>query len=1570
MAKDFEQYLRDTGYYGDSLPSDQTPIAPTDTTFTPAPPTASPNPASGQKPAVDQNIYKVPSAIDYDTASKLSDFQTLDPTTVETALQKGRRSRSDTKKGETVGATVPEFAAGAKNMWETFKEEFFIGNQVSAARISSMMFGAMSVDYRNMTIEEPGFRGAVQEGLAAYGQTLAPTELIPFAKYMRGLTMSWKDWSQEALLDARTSRDFDPDAVTSVLGSAGSSALSSMVIGGFWKGLLPLASTKQLTYLTTGTFGMQIGTQSYEQDIEEGATELEALSYSLLKGGATVFTEKLGVNWLFKEHKSTAYRVADAAFGRFFENIFSQTAYTTTDYLAANFEKTFRPLPDGSLGYEADTIYGKRTFKSFEEFNDFAKNLLFTSMLGSLMSGATSFAIGGPVNRFLSEGYRRAGLTREQANTFVDKMMAEAQLNMHSELALRAGIDYAVVSRNNRRIDALLGVEAPGAPDTSIQGVEGKGAQIPGVSDDVVLQGRMTKLRSDFEGLTEELAKIDKELVDMDSLDAEVAKRDRQRVEKRQNEVADKLSKVVQEHQAIMSGRAIYVDKPSAKVQGVDGETTKKQQLIDEGFVPITPDSQVYVPASVLMNVQAQAVVSAVRNYTQGKQDAKKALNHEGLVARRIMRDYVKGLPVNPKVKERLMRKLVGVKNGADLNRAVVAIAPLAVNAIDRAKVNGLKADIDGMMTRYRKDKKVGVDQKKVLDRILTLKKDQSIREDILKDVADNGIMPDEGLKALYHLMARYYSPGMVDTVAELTQVHRALTAFTNYGATEANRVAAERGIKLEQDVQRVIDAIDADKITPTEKQTGIRQSTVSSFFTLLRGVTLTEPNLMYNSIAKALVASGSEAEVIDAFEVLNTFGAELNQYHYEGMYKQRLQDAYKTAFDLKNKYDATSQMQRDSKNLPGDLRIPMFRPDGKIYAYLETTTPARARTIWQYWQNTKSQRALERAGYTQESIDFIETNILTPQDHAFMAETSRIMSEIYELVKPVYERLTNKPLGYEAFYLPLLSASDITASGDILPGASNMETMLKGGSIWGDPTFVAPASTKSKTGGGEVKIANDFSLVQKYARDMIHFATMGDKMNQLKSIFQDSRIREAVVKRYGQTRYDMFNKAIDGMMRNTARKRDDSGFGVFDKMVNHLAVGAITASGPKLGLMQLSSSTIAMVDVGVENFVRGIASFRAALQTGEINKLKEYSYYKYRGIDNFSIAMRLANEASSGIKGDLGLSNKYQDALTFFMRAGDKGGVLINTWVLYDVNKRNGMSDEMALKKAFEVTNTNQQSSFMSQMPMAAIEGDSFTKAFYKFTSTTNQYFNNMYVASAEYAGALRRSIRKGESPVDVAEALLVSPQAKKLARSFIMYHVVQPLLYGLVAGAGRIDPDEFKLLAVMGPFARLAFFGQLAHQSASLSLMAFSEVNEENPNWREFWRGYQKLNNDTIIVSWLKQVAKFQKLIAEVSVEDITWREAAELTDALGRTMTIAYPTGGAGLQWLGRAGQGTMDIMEDDYYSGLRRYMGYSTYAIDNSKPSDKNDDAMDVLKRFRSQTRKGLGGSAINKFRNSR
>jgi hypothetical protein len=154
--------------------------------------------------------------------------------------------------------------------------------------------------------------------------------------------------------------------------------------------------------------------------------------------------------------------------------------------------------------------------------------------------------------------------------------------------------------------------------------------------------------------------------------------------------------------------------------------------------------------------------------------------------------------------------------------------------------------------------------------------------------------------------------------------------------------------------------------------------------------------------------------------------------------------------------------MQRDSSPLPGELQIPMFRPDGEVYSYFGETTPARVRTIWQYWQNTKSRRALERAGYTQESIDFIETNILTPEDHAFIAETSRVTAEIYELVKPVYERLTNKPLGYEAFYLPLLSDSEIDASGDILPGASNMENMLKGGTIWGDPNFVAPASTKA----------------------------------------------------------------------------------------------------------------------------------------------------------------------------------------------------------------------------------------------------------------------------------------------------------------------------------------------------------------------------------------------------------------------------------------------------------------------------------------------------------------------------
>lgn len=1573
MAKDFEKYLRESGYYGDSLPSDQTPVAPTDTPVAPAAPTAVQDPLPDPKPSVDENIYKIPPAIDLDTANKISSFESFDPSAVTAALQKGRKGRSDTKKGESVGATIPEFAAGAKNMWDTFAEEFGLGSQVTVGRMSSMMFGAMAVDYTNMKVDAPGLRGAVIGGLKEYGKTLARPEFVPFAKYMRGLTMSWKDWAQESMLNARTSREFDPDDVTSILGAAGGSVLSSMVVGGFFKMAMPLASLKQLTYSTTGFFGASMATQTYEEDIAQGATELEALSYSLIKGGATVFTEKIGVGWLFRDHKTTAYRVADAMFSEFFENIASESAYLTTDYLAANFEKAFRPVyPDGALGYEADTIYGKRTFKSFEEFNEFSKHLLFTSMLGSFMSGATSFAIGGPVNRFLVEGYRQAGLTREQANMYVDKMMAEAQLNLHSEVALRAGIDYAVVDRNNRRVDALLRTEAPGLPDTSIQGAETKGPSVSEVTDDPVLKGRMTKLRSDFMTLKEELMGIDDELAKMDEIDADpVQVSERAKVEKRQDAVASKLSKVVQEHEAIMSGRSIYVDKPNAKVEGFEGETTRKQQLIDEGFVPITPDSEIYVPASVVMEIQARAVVESMRNYKQGEKDATKSLNHEGLVARKIMRDYVKSLKdIDVKDRELFMRRLVEIKNGVDLNRVFVSVEPMAARAIEKAKINGLRASIDDIMNRYRKNKKVAVDQKKVLDRILTIKKDPSIRMDILKDIADNGLLPGEGLKALYHLMARYYSPGLVNTPVELAQVYRVLSAFTNYGATEANRIAAERGIKLEQDIEQLSRAINADKLTPTEKQTRAKPSAVSSFLAMLRGGALVESNLMYTSIAKALVASGSEADIQQAFEILNVFDAELRQYHYEGKYKQRLQDAYKTAFNLKTKYDAIRQMQRDSSPLPGELQIPMFRPDGEVYSYFGETTPARVRTIWQYWQNTKSRRALERAGYTQESIDFIETNILTPEDHAFIAETSRITAEIYELVKPVYERLTNKPLGYEAFYLPLLSDSEIDASGDILPGASNMENMLKGGTIWGDPNFVAPASTKSKTGGGEIKIANDFSLLQKYTRDMIHFATMGDKVNQLKNIFKDTRIKEAITKRYGQTRYDIFNKAIDGMVNNTTRGAGDSEYRQFNKIVNHLALGAITASGPKLGLMQLSSATIAMTEVGIEGYVRGVAALRAAIQTGEVYKLKENPYYRHRGFDNFSVTMRLVNEANAGLKGDLGASSMFQDALNFFMTAGDKGGVLVNTWVLYEHNRRMGMDDDTAMKKAVEVSNTNQQSSFMSQMPVGAMGADAFTKAFYKFTSTSNQFFNNMYVASAEWSGAIRRERRKGSNPAQIAEAVLAGPEAKRLAKAFVMYHIIQPFLYGLISTAGRVDLKELGIYAALGPYAQLAFVGRLSFQAASMTLMAAANLTEDDPNWREFWRGYQELKNDTIIVSWIKQVTKLGKLAVEAFNEGITWRDAAELTDAIGKTVTIAYPTAGAGMQWAGKAGMGTADIMDNEYYSGLARYLGYSSYAIDRAQESDKMDDAQSVLRQFRSRSGNSVGSSTLREFRKGR
>lgn len=1422
--------------------------------------------------------------------------------------------------------TTENIQSGFGNFFETLKEGVQYGPQKNISRVSAMLFGGLSY---NPYTGESAFSDIPQEEDAlsslrpgiGQGRTVPGTGALAFtrpvgeapttvARQMRGLSWAWHERADTALQEARLKRDFDPTEISSIAAESTISVLGSMGLALMFGGLG--LGTQATQTATLGTFGLAVGLESYDQDVKEGASKEEARAYGFLKGAVSFYTEGVGLRWMFKNHYSTASMVVDAVLGRGFENVLSSSGHRIVDEMAGRFEEYV--ARDGGFGVE--DIYGRRVLQNFDQWQMWAAEMLKVSAIGSIMAGGVAFSIGAPVNRFLVRDMQKLGVPKNEANRVAAQMQAEASVQTQSEIAMREGIDYDTVEYTNRKLDEILALELPQKPDVSINRPDVPGPKIPEVSDSPVLEGRLQRADSIFKEKLSALEEIDSTIEQAELTEA--GKREIGELRTEQNKIIDELRDAKLERDAILSGRAIFA-KPS-----------EAQQLVDEGFVPINSGSEIHVPASLLMNIQTRAAKEALVNYRQGVRDSTKLLKSEGLQARRILRDYIKSAEgIDPKVKERLQRRLVQVDTEVKLNRVLNEVEQVIFKQINRMQERALKSGITDIVRRYRKKKNVDVDTKKIFERIKRVKTDPSYRDKVLTEAFQEGADPGDTGSFVEQAMARFYA-GHADTVPELQQTYRVMQALYSRGATEANRIAAEKQRTREAEIEQTVKELNAPKLSNTERITGKIQAP----FILPKLTGFVEGFRNYNGIMKVILGQRPN-KLSEAIGFLNTHYAELAQYELEGKGRQMMRGLYQRAFNIRNKYGAVRRMERDVAPLPEGLQVPLFdEVTGRQTGVIEDTTVADARTAWTYWQNEKAQKAMRKLGYTQESIDFIDTNILTSEDFAYINGLQEIMFQYYVKLKPVYERLTQKPLGFEEMYLPLLVAED-GYSGEIQAASHMIDELLKINNIDMKLDYLEPSQTRSRKGGTAAKIRPDFLIVQKYVRDISHFVGTSEKMEQLSQIYTDSRVKEAIVKRFGPGRYDAIRLALKTMVKNTTWREGNGTEKPITNLTNKLAIGAIYASGPKLGGVQMLSSIISLTDVPVTGFMKGLASFPKAVKSGEINKLREHPFYKYRGFDNFSSAMRLVDESFGNARGILSKDMRAQDLLSFYMRAGDKGAILVNTWALYD-HFRQSMPENVALEKAFETTGSNQQSGFLSQLPIGAMNSGPITRSFYKFTSALVQYFNNEMVAISEYVGAVNRA----KSVSERLEALTVGEEAKRFGKAMIMYHVIIPTMYNALRNAGELDWGTQAAYMIAGPAANVPFTGELLLNFTQLTLaIVGANLNGEPEDAGEWWKYYSRLNQDSIIANWTRYTARAMRAISDAGREGVTVEEAHELVDLLGKSMTAVSPTGGAVVQRGNRFIQGTEDIMENDYETGLKRYLGFSSYVIDQANKDDK-------------------------------
>lgn len=1436
---------------------------------------------------------------DIDTSKRISEFETLDQ--AKFALWMTQNNM----RVEAAEKAIPEMA----NTVQTMGESFYFGGQMNVSRVGAALFGDAMVSpvtgqFLRQVPQEAMLTDLTQERTeAVIAGALLEAGAQTFGKFMRGVFWSWHNKAEEDLIAARRERNFDPTKFSSVFGEATVSVLSSMgamatlgTIG------VPVAAAAQIT---TAGFAVISGLEEFDESLAAGSTEREALAWGMMKGLVTNRAEQIGLGWLLKNHSSTLARVAEATVGEGFEEIVERVGNYAKDELAAAFERYVFE----NDGMRTNSVYGPRLLRTWDDWEDSFKEGLYIAGVASLASGAANFAVGGHVYKQTREDLQKMGVTPEDAQKIVEEAMVQATTKVQADVSLEAGIDYDQIEYTNRQLDDLIAKKLPGQPGAiAIKELTPLQPQQP--SQEPILIGRGRMLDQELTQATEELQKI----TDV----SEVPQEDIPRQEK----AVRRIQEIRVEQEILRSGKAVVAEKDQV------------DSLKEQGYEPvaISDDKQIMIPARVLMRAQENVAARSLQAFKRGVRQGQQALNTEGLAARRALRDYIKSAEgIEAKDKTRLMQRLANVKNISDFNRTLPQIEFRLNQQLARRRVSALKESIDDIVRRYRRRKDVDVKSKKVFDQILAIRKDPSVREQVLQQISEEGAEPTQVAQSIEQMMARYYSKH-ASTEAELGQIYDVLRTFYSAGATEANKLAAQKAKRYERVKQALLKEIDAPPLTLEEQVSGIKPKRSSVFNPVNIVTALNEVHLNFDSIMR-LLTSNRATENSEFLEDLGLFEAQLVQFAQERASTRAMEDAYKNAYGDRSSYQVAKRVENDSRPLPEPMGLPLY--SNEQLKGIAPQSVSSLRTVWTYWQNSKSRAALEELGVTEDSITYIEENVLTEADYAFINETQNIMYDLYTKVKPIYEQLSQKPLGFEDFYLPLVISMDSIEQGtdshliDVLLGTKK-DNLRK--------DFKEPSAVKSRRGGGEAEINKDYAIINKYIRDMSHFYGMAETLSKLDAVFSDAEVRQAVKKKYGDVRMASIDNVLEAMRRNTTWNRQKKIANKFNRFVNSLSTGAIKASGIKLGEKQLISSFATIPDVSFGEFVDGIATLPGAIKSGEIKILMQHPYFAERGWDNFSTTMRLINdsieETPSPVRGRMPIDQ----FLTMAMRFGDKGGLLASTWTVYNAYVKKGMPKAEALNKAFEVSNTAQQSPFMSQIPVGAMDGNFMANTFFKFKSATNQFFNNVYVAGAEWTNR-RKRVAKDQGFAEAMKEATSGPQAKRFAKTILWYHIMQPAIYNFISNGFNFDPEDQVAYMILGPFASSVFLGEVLLNSTQIALLFAARMAGHDVDSQDFWKFRSRLSSSTIVTSWYKSVGDILDNVADLRDGEFTAQDGFEMVEDLGRAITAFDSTAGAVVQQTGRAVQAFDDTRKEDYNAAALRFQGFTINTVEQSKKNDK-------------------------------
>jgi predicted transcriptional regulator len=366
------------------------------------------------------------------------------------------------------------------------------------------------------------------------------------------------------------------------------------------------------------------------------------------------------------------------------------------------------------------------------------------------------------------------------------------------------------------------------------------------------------------------------------------------------------------------------------------------------------------------------------------------------------------------------------------------------------------------------------------------------------------------------------------------------------------------------------------------------------------------------------------------------------------------------------------------------------------------------------------------------------------------------------------------------------------------------------------------PSAMKERTRSARVipEPTDAWMKTQKHISQGEHVRHLSRKHEELKRLFTNRTIKKRIENKFGEDVYKDLMKHIDNISLNKITERMSSIEGAFNKILNNWVRAKIVS--PTVPIRQLGSMTNFMENMPshlwIADFTKNIISPKATF---------DYVWKKYPEIGDF-LEARFNKGYSEALKDALSGSNHLQTKANTWtglfslpVRTGDVTAIIYGgaPYIKHLERKsvKMGLTGNKAKRYIIDNFEKNtlkaQQSGVSSGLSSLQNSPNPFTRLFFRFKNTLNQYLRKNVDAIINY--------KRGEIPIE------------QMGKTVFHYSILQPIMYVLI-GAGVIsatksvgnilrgeDPDEpdvekivsdiYTQMAVQ-PFQALPIIGDIA--------------------------------------------------------------------------------------------------------------------------------------------------------------